>query len=759
MKKLWISILAGILLIPMLLQSPAQAAIPITIVIDGVPLSTDQPPVAVNGRTLVPMRAIFEAFEATIHWDQKTKVVTAKKGDTTIILKLGSKLATINNKPVTLDVPGQSLNGRTLVPTRFVSEALGQEVVWNPTKRVVSITTSAGEGRNVSPVTNVVLKDVSDLGDGRDLQVSFNRASDESIVDHYRVLIVKAGNTLNLSSAQQIGAVNYSAVLTTGANPTLKLNSATRDTQGDLIRTNQPYIAYVLAVGTGNNVSSLSQSSAALTLSNNFISVPENIQVADVSDYGDGRDLYVSFNKLPDESKISSYRIFVVKAANTGNFNIASAKSAASSNYTQVSKTGYNLSQVLSSGARDVDGALITSGVSYRVFVMAVDSGNAAGHTLSSASPAVTLSFAGVSSLSVSDVNDYGDGRDMRVSFVHPSDETYISQYRIMVVPTAYYSSFSVAEAGKVSSSNYTAVSTSGSSTNLVLNSSTRDVRGNLLNNGTSYQVYVLAVGSSKYSSPNVLSSASSAITLKVYSIVGAVSNLSVNDEGDKGDGRDLKVSFTHAPDETYISKYRIMVVPAAPNSSFGVAEANKVSGSNYTEVSTSGGNTSTVLSSSARDVWGNMIREGITYKVYVLSVGSGNYSGPNVLSRESADITLLSKTPVVSVTNVTYQVTGGKIWAGFTKSVNESNLSEYRVFVVPAKQGFGTSEAIGVNPSYYKSVLPNGTNPKITASAMDVNGNSIVKGKKYKLYVLAVANNKGIQNGGLSDSSEEFEL
>lgn len=758
MKKLWVSILVGLLIFPMMLQSPVQAAVPIKIVIDGVTLSTDQPPVAVNGRTLVPMRAIFEALEATIHWDQKTKTVTAKKEDTTIILKLGSKLATINNKAVNLDVPGQSLNGRILVPTRFVSEALGQEVNWNSMKRIVSITTSGGESRNVTPVTNVVLQDVSDIGDGRDLQVSFNRAADESIVDHYRVLIVKAGNTLNLSSAQQVGVVNYSTVLATGINPTLKLNSASRDIHGELIKINQPYIAYVLAVGNGNNVSALSNSSAALTLANNIISVPNNLIATDVSDYGDGRDLFVSFNKLTDESKISSYRIFVVKAANYTNFNLSAAKAVSSINYTQVNKTGYNLSQVLSSGTRDVDGGLVTSGVSYRVFVMAVDSGSAANHGLSSASAAVTLSYAGISNLSLSDVNDYGDGRDLKVSFTHPAVETNISQYRIMVVPTAYISSFSVAEAGKVASSNYTAVSTSGSSTNQILNSTTRDVRGDLLRNGTSYQVYVLSVNS-KNSSPNVLSNASSAITLLVYSSVGSVSGLTVSDDGDRGDGRDLKVSFTHATDETYIGRYRILVVPTASYSSFSVSEANKVSSSSYTEVSTSGANTSTVLSSSARDVRGNVIKEGTSYKVYVLSVGSGNYSGPNTLSWESPGITLSSKTPVVSVTNVTYQVNDGKIWASFTKSANEINLSEYRVYVVPAKQGFGPADAIGVNASYYKSVIPNGTNPKIIVSTVDVNGNSIVKGKKYKLYVLSVANNKGTQIGGLSESSDEFEL
>lgn len=122
------------------------------------------------------------------------------------------------------------------------------------------------------------------------------------------------------------------------------------------------------------------------------------------------RDLAVSFNKVSDESKVSSYRIFVVKATNYSSFNLAAANAVSSSNYTQVNKTGSNITQILSSGARDVDGALIKTGVGYRVFVMGVDSGsNTANNLLSAASSAITLSSVNVSNLSVSDVSDFGD--------------------------------------------------------------------------------------------------------------------------------------------------------------------------------------------------------------------------------------------------------------------------------------------------------------------------------------------------------------
>ncbi|WP_280788498.1 copper amine oxidase N-terminal domain-containing protein [Paenibacillus sp. PastF-3] len=889
MKKLWISILVVLVVFPMMFQSSVKAATPISIIIDGVRLSTDQAPVMVKGRTMVPLRAIFEAFNATIKWDQKAQTVTATKDDTTIMLKIGSKTATINNKAVTLDVPGLNLKGRTMVPTRFVSEALGHEVGWNPKTQVVTITTSASNVGNAGPVPNVVAQDVSDFGDGRDLQVSFTRAANESLVDQYRVLIVKSGNILNLSSAQTITSYNYSTVLPTGTNPSIKLTSASRTVDGDSIKSNQAYVAYVLTVGKGSNASTLSSGSSTMTLVNKTVAAINNVQVNDISDYGDGRDLSVSFNKLSDESKVSSYRIFVVKATNYSNFNLAAANNVTSANYTLVSKTGNNLTQILSSGARDVDGALVKTGVSYRVFVMAMDNSNAANNVLSSVSSAITLSNIGGSNLTVSDVSNYNDGRDLRVSFTHATDETNISQYRIMVVPTSYYSSFSLAEANNVSIANYTAVSTNGTSTSLTLSSSARDVRGALIKNGVSYKVYILSIGSGSNSGGNVLSNASSVITLiydssvstvynlsvsdvydygdgrdlrvsfnhasdetyisqyrimvvptsyygsfdlyaannvvsgnytavstsgsstnqvlysstrdvlgdliksgssyRVYvlsvgngnyrdsnelssasSIVTlfnntslkAVTNLNVSDDNDYGDGRDLKVSFNHATDETYINQYRIMVVPTFYYSSFSLSDANNVSSSNYTTVNTSGNSTSQILDSSARDVRGDVIKAGVSYKVYVLTVGSNNYSGSNALSLESSTITLLAnKTPVVSVTNVTYkeEIGSGRILISFDKSTNESNISEYRVLVVPSKQGFGTADALAVNSSYYSSVIPNGTNRSTFTATRDVNGDSIVKGVKYKVYVLAVANNSGVQNGGLSNSTEEFEI
>jgi len=112
----------------------------IKVFLNGKRIRFDQPPIIQDGRTLVPLRAIFEAMEATVEWDDKTKTVTAKKGDTTIVMTIGNKTMKKNGEEIVLDVPPQIVNGRTLVPARAVAESFGAEVGWDGSTRTVTIT-------------------------------------------------------------------------------------------------------------------------------------------------------------------------------------------------------------------------------------------------------------------------------------------------------------------------------------------------------------------------------------------------------------------------------------------------------------------------------------------------------------------------------------------------------------------------------------------------------------------------------------------
>ena len=117
---------------------PAQNG-EITVNVDGEKLTFDQPPMLINSRTMVPLRIIFEKLGATVDWEEATSTVTATKGDKKIVLIIDQMTAYVNNTPTTLDSPAVIVNSRTLVPIRFISEALGCTVDWNEKTQTVNI--------------------------------------------------------------------------------------------------------------------------------------------------------------------------------------------------------------------------------------------------------------------------------------------------------------------------------------------------------------------------------------------------------------------------------------------------------------------------------------------------------------------------------------------------------------------------------------------------------------------------------------------
>ena len=106
---------------------------------DGKYLDFDVAPSIINDRTMVPMRNIFEYFEAEIAWDGETKTILAKSGDDIITMQVGQKFFFINDSKVELDSPSVIVNDRTLVPVRAISEALKREVGYNANTRTVII--------------------------------------------------------------------------------------------------------------------------------------------------------------------------------------------------------------------------------------------------------------------------------------------------------------------------------------------------------------------------------------------------------------------------------------------------------------------------------------------------------------------------------------------------------------------------------------------------------------------------------------------
>ncbi|CDN45890.1 MULTISPECIES: copper amine oxidase N-terminal domain-containing protein [Paenibacillus] len=133
------------------LLAPAQAEaakdLP-KILINGISYDMNHDPVIEKGRTLVPLRGVFEAMGAQVDWNQFDQSIKATKGTMTIELTVNKTAASINGNKVELDVPARNLSGATMVPLRFVSESLGAYCWYNPDQNLINITDKAASDKS-----------------------------------------------------------------------------------------------------------------------------------------------------------------------------------------------------------------------------------------------------------------------------------------------------------------------------------------------------------------------------------------------------------------------------------------------------------------------------------------------------------------------------------------------------------------------------------------------------------------------------------
>ena len=111
----------------------------IKVILNGSALNFDVAPEIVRGRVMVPLRGIFEAMELKVSWDENNRQIIGSQDGLTVKLAVGKYDAYINDTRVTLDSPPIASKGRTLVPIRFIAEATGQWVKWDPYTSTVKI--------------------------------------------------------------------------------------------------------------------------------------------------------------------------------------------------------------------------------------------------------------------------------------------------------------------------------------------------------------------------------------------------------------------------------------------------------------------------------------------------------------------------------------------------------------------------------------------------------------------------------------------
>ena len=235
MKKLLSVILCLSLAVSLLIGASSVSADEITVELDGKAIDFDVKPEIVDGRTMVPLRKIFEEIGATVKWDNDTQTVSARKNKKTITLAINSADLQIDKgdtdeegnpivEAVTLEVPAQIVSGRTLVPARALSESFGLNVDWDEDNQKVIITSKDDEDNSWKEnFGSINLDSMTYEGEGveiTDNQIKITQGGD------FTVSGTLADGNITISTKEKVKIRLSGANITSSSNPCIFVEDA-----------------------------------------------------------------------------------------------------------------------------------------------------------------------------------------------------------------------------------------------------------------------------------------------------------------------------------------------------------------------------------------------------------------------------------------------------------------------------------------------------------------------------------------------------
>jgi len=119
----------------------------INVTVDGRTVEfVGQRPVVVDGRTLVPIRGVFEMLGFEVNWNDATQQAILTRDDNIISIAIGSSTFSANGVDHVLEVRAQTINGRTMLPLRGILESIGYSVSWDEVTRTIPVTRAGSVG-------------------------------------------------------------------------------------------------------------------------------------------------------------------------------------------------------------------------------------------------------------------------------------------------------------------------------------------------------------------------------------------------------------------------------------------------------------------------------------------------------------------------------------------------------------------------------------------------------------------------------------
>ena len=216
MKKILLPVLA----IFFGMSATAFASGDVRVEFNAMEVEFDQPAVISENRTLVPLRKIFELLGAAVSWDDGTRTAISEKDGKKVTISIGSRQMYVNGEPKELDVPAKIINNRTLVPLRAISEAYTCDVSWDGNERVAEITSpefaKAKKNAYVSenglnfeyfsdtPLSSGGENTVSAKSGACSITISAEKSADITIDDSYIAYLVKGLGQFNTLSIKYV---------------------------------------------------------------------------------------------------------------------------------------------------------------------------------------------------------------------------------------------------------------------------------------------------------------------------------------------------------------------------------------------------------------------------------------------------------------------------------------------------------------------------------------------------------------------------
>jgi len=193
MKKM-----ASLFLTALLLLSSAMvvtnAQNEIRVVLNGKAVEFEQPPMIISDRTMVPVRAIYEALGAEVEWDAQTRTASGTKDGITVSFVIDEAFVTVNGSKKEIDAPACIVNDRTLVPVRALAEGFDTKVEWDGINRIVFIYDDnyAKKEKNVKAGKSLIM--INDMSNA--LQPIGITLSGNGFEDFSDVKVTKTGKNL-----------------------------------------------------------------------------------------------------------------------------------------------------------------------------------------------------------------------------------------------------------------------------------------------------------------------------------------------------------------------------------------------------------------------------------------------------------------------------------------------------------------------------------------------------------------------------------